>query len=656
MPARSGRRSCPDDHRGRRHFGRPAAAKPRLAHAGLRQPACPLRLFAPVLRLPDTADRGRDRVLVQPPGRPLQLHVAGLHVRQLARLERGSGTHRCLQAVARDRPDRERACDRARNPDRARARALRLPGPRLDEPPRLPAAVDTGDRARRIAPDAVLEHHVRADRVLDDPDRARHVLHQLRGRDREGAADRVRPPHRGGGDGPRRERVDDVPQGDAPADRARDPRGPAALLRDLDRRLRRHVLQRRQPGHVPDLRLGSGAGGDAAADQRHRHRHLRRRGHGDARQRHLPAPTGGSSMTEMAATLSAEELQRAAREHLWLHFTRMGGYARTEVPVIVRGEGCYLEDINGKRYLDALAGLFAVNIGYSYGEEIGQAALEQMRELPFYTNWSYAHPRAIELAAEVTSLAPGDLTRAFFVSGGSEAVESAWKLARQYHAARGERRWKAVAHRLAYHGTTLGALSINGIPALRTPFEPLVPDVIHVHNTNRYHRPVDESEEEFTHYLLDELEHTIETAGPETVCLVIMEPVQNAGGAFTPPAGYFAGVRELCDRYDILLCADEVITGFGRLGAWFGSEKYDIRPDVITIAKGLSSAYASIGGVVVTERVVEPFLEAGSMYTHGITFGGHPVQAAIALKNIEIMKRERIVEHVSEYQDDFRAT
>src|SRR5205814_1020237 len=172
---------------------------------------------------------------------------------------------------------------------------------------------------------------------------------------------------------------------------------------------------------------------------------------------------------------AAIDLQKAAKEHLWMHFTRMGGYETADVPIIVRGEGCYLEDSNGKRYLDALAGLFSVNIGYSFGEEIGQAALEQMRELPFYTNWSYAHPRAIELAAEVASLAPGDLTRAFFVSGGSEAVESAWKLARQYHAARGERRWEAVSRRIAYHGTTMGALSINGIAALRAPFEPLVP-------------------------------------------------------------------------------------------------------------------------------------------------------------------------------------
>jgi adenosylmethionine-8-amino-7-oxononanoate aminotransferase len=351
--------------------------------------------------------------------------------------------------------------------------------------------------------------------------------------------------------------------------------------------------------------------------------------------------------------MSPAELQKAARDHLWLHFTRMAGYQEQEVPVIVRGDGCYLEDSNGKRYLDALAGLFAVQIGYSYGEEIGHAALEQLRELPFYTNWSYAHPRAIELAAEVASLAPGDLNRVFFVNGGSEAVESAWKLARQYHAVRGERRWKVVSRRIAYHGTTMGALSINGIASLRAPFEPLVPDVIHVWNTNRYHRPVEETEEEFTAFLLTDLEEAIVQAGPETVAMVIVEPVQNAGGSFTPPEGYFRGVRDICDRYGILLCADEVITGFGRLGSWFGSERYDIRPDLVTCAKGLSSAYAAIGAVVARDAVMEPFLEGTKMYSHGITFGGHPVQAAIALKNLEIMQRERIVEHVAEHEDEF---
>src|SRR5256886_787826 len=228
--------------------------------------------------------------------------------------------------------------------------------------------------------------------------------------------------------------------------------------------------------------------------------------------------------------------------------------------------------------------------------------------------------------------------------------------ARQCHAARGERRWKAVSRNVAYHGTTMGALSINGIPALRTPFEPLVPEVVHVRNTNRYHRPAEESEGEFTAFLLDDLEAALDAAGPDTVAMVAMEPVQNAGGCFTPPAGYFQGVREICDQYGILLCADEVITGFGRIGHWFASEKYDVKPDLVTCAKGLSSAYAAIGAVVTTNKVMEPFLDGASMFSHGITFGGHPVMCAIALKNIEIMKREGIVDGVRENEEMFRTT
>jgi adenosylmethionine-8-amino-7-oxononanoate aminotransferase len=353
-----------------------------------------------------------------------------------------------------------------------------------------------------------------------------------------------------------------------------------------------------------------------------------------------------------------DSLQQAAVDHLWLHFSRMGAYGpggTEEIPIMVRGQGCYLEDSHGKSYLDALAGLFAVQIGYSHGDEIGQAALAQMRELPFYTNWGYAHPRAIELAEEVAGLSPG-LQRVFFTSGGSESVEAAWKLARQYHTVRGERRWKAIGRDIAYHGTTMGALSITGIPALRTPFEPLVAQVAHVANTNRYHRPAGESEAEFTAWLLDDLERTIHAEGPDTVAMIIMEPVQNAGGAFVAPEGYWAGVRALCDEHGILLVADETITGFGRVGAWFASERYDIRPDIITCAKGLSSAYASIGAVVVSERVAEPFMAEGRMFSHGITFGGHPVQAAIALANIAIMRRERVVEGVREREEAFRST
>src|SRR6478672_7635485 len=525
--------------------------------------------------------------------------------------DRGSARERC--PAARTRP--RRAQDRRGRPGDRRGAAGERPG------------VVPGDRraARRLGSDC--PGTLRAPlRRADPPGRGRH----------EPARPRLR----------------------AGADRDQDSRRPGAGgRRDLE--LGGGGLRRRHGRPVRPPRRGRRSRPARIARRHEPHaRARRRRLDGDVP---VPRPCQAALRlgdTTMTSTVPEKtlDLQKAARDHLWLHFTRMSAYEGSEVPIIVRGDGCYLEDSKGKRYLDALAGLFSVNIGYGFGEEIGEAAAAQMRELPFYTNWGYAHPRAIELASEVASLTPGDLNRLFFVSGGSEAVESAWKLARQYYTARGDgRRWKAISRHVAYHGTTMGALSINGIPALRMPFEPLVPDVLHVRNTNRYHRPAEETEEEFTRFLLDDLEHTIETAGPQTVAMVIMEPVQNAGGAFVAPAGYWRGVREICDRYEILLCADEVICGFGRLGAWFGSELYDIRPDLITCAKGLSSSYASIGAVIASDRVMEPFLEGSSMYSHGITFGGHPVQCAVALKNIEIMKRERIVEHVRGSEDVFRA-
>jgi adenosylmethionine-8-amino-7-oxononanoate aminotransferase len=361
-------------------------------------------------------------------------------------------------------------------------------------------------------------------------------------------------------------------------------------------------------------------------------------------------------MATPTTRLSAEALEQAARDHLWFHFTNLSAQADAPIRIIARGEGCYLEDTSGKRYLDALAGLFAVQIGYSHGAEIAEAASAQLAELPYYPVWGLAHPPAIELAAEVASLAPDGFGRVFFTSGGSEAVETAWKFARQYATARGERRWKVIARRNAYHGTTMGALSINGIPGLRTPFEPLVPGVVHVWNTNRWVRPIGETEEQFCEFLLRDLEHAIQTASPETVAMVIMEPVQNQGGSFVAPAGYWAGVREICDRYGVLLCADEVITGFGRLGAFFGSELYDIQPDLITCAKGIASGYAPIGALVVSDRVAEPFVANPNVFTHGFTYGGHPVSCAIALRNLEIMKREAVIENVVEQQDAFRTT
>ncbi len=346
------------------------------------------------------------------------------------------------------------------------------------------------------------------------------------------------------------------------------------------------------------------------------------------------------------------DLQEQAKRHLWMHFTRMGSYAGPdhEVPVIVRGEGCYVYDEHGKRHLDGLSALYCVNVGHGRAE-LGEAAAAQSKELAFYTNWSYAHPRSIELAARIAGLAPGELNRVFFTSGGSEAVESAWKLAKAYHAAKGEpRRHKLVSRNLAYHGTSMGALTATGLTPLRTPFEPLTPGGIHVPNTNSYRWQEDRD----PLWAANAIEEAIEFEGPETVAAVILEPVQNGGGCFVPQDGYFQRVREICDRHGVLLISDEVICSWGRLGYWFGCERYDYQPDMITTAKGISSAYAPLGAVIAADHVAEPFLHGKAIFNHGFTFGGHPVSCAVGLANIEIMANEQLNEHVLENEGAFR--
>jgi adenosylmethionine-8-amino-7-oxononanoate aminotransferase len=336
------------------------------------------------------------------------------------------------------------------------------------------------------------------------------------------------------------------------------------------------------------------------------------------------------------------DLQEQAKRHLWMHFTRMGTYANSEVPVIVRGDGCYVYDEHGKRYLDGLSALYCVNIGHGRAE-IGEAAARQAKELGFYTNWSYAHPRAIELAARIAELTPGNLNRVFFTSGGSEAVESAWKLAKAYHAARGEpRRHKLISRDLAYHGTSMGALTATGLTALREPFEPLTPGGHHVPNTNSYRW----SEERDPLWAADAIEEAIAFEGAATVAAVILEPVQNGGGCFVPQDGYFDRVREICDRHGVLLISDEVICSWGRLGYWFGSERYDYVPDMITTAKGITSAYAPMGALIAADHIAEPFLHGKAIFNHGFTFGGHPVACAVALANIDVIEREDLCGHV----------
>jgi adenosylmethionine-8-amino-7-oxononanoate aminotransferase len=358
-----------------------------------------------------------------------------------------------------------------------------------------------------------------------------------------------------------------------------------------------------------------------------------------------------TTSTEDAVAAAESSLQEQARRNLWLHFTRMGDYGPDhEVPIIVRGEGPYVWDEHGNRYLDGLSGLFCVNAGHGR-EEIGDAMARQVRELDFTTNWSYAHPRAIELATRIAELTPADLNRVFFTSGGSEAVESAIKLARNYHRVEGKgQKHKIVAREVAYHGTSLGALAATGLTALKTPFEPSMPGGVHVPNTNSYHWP----EGRDPLWAADEIERRIEFEGPETVAAVILEPVQNAGGCIPPQDGYFQRVREICDRHDVLLISDEVICAWGRLGRWWGCERYGYVPDIMTSAKALTSAYIPMGAMVVSDRVAAPFMEGTAMFAHGFTFAGHPVAAAAALANIDIMEREDLPGHVLRKEGEFR--
>jgi len=365
----------------------------------------------------------------------------------------------------------------------------------------------------------------------------------------------------------------------------------------------------------------------------------------------------GNEMSDAAAAVGFddEHLQEAAKRHLWMHFTRMGSYASHDVPVMVKGDGPWVWDSRGKRYLDGLSGLFVVNAGHGR-EELAEAAARQAKQLAYFPIWSYAHPNAIELSERLAGLAPGDLNRVFFTTGGGEAVESAWKIAKQYFRAQGQPgRYKVLSRNIAYHGTTLGALAITGVPGIKEQFGPLPAGSVRVANTNFYRAPYfGDDLEAFGRWAADDIEARIEMEGPDTVAAVFLEPVQNSGGCFPPPPGYFQRVREICDRYGVLLVSDEVICAFGRLGAWFGADRYHYVPDMITCAKGLTSGYSPLGAVLVSDRVMEPFVSGTSTFYHGFTFGGHPVSTAVALANLDVFEKEDLVGQANRRSAAFR--
>jgi adenosylmethionine-8-amino-7-oxononanoate aminotransferase len=355
------------------------------------------------------------------------------------------------------------------------------------------------------------------------------------------------------------------------------------------------------------------------------------------------------NMTETA-------IAAGAQDRLWLHFTRMSGGA-AEAPVIVRGEGAYIWDANGRRYLDGLAGLFAVQVGHGR-TELAEAAAKQIGTLGYFPLWSHAHPAGVELAQRLTDAAPGDLNKVFLTVSGGEAVETAWKLAKQYFKLTGKpTKHKVISRSLAYHGTSQGALAITGLPGAKQDFEPLVPGGLKVPNTNFYRAPVHADDYvAYGRWAADQIAQAIEFEGPDTVAAVFLEPLQNTGGCFPPPPGYFERVREICDSYDVLLVSDEVICAFGRLGHDFGANRYGYQPDLLTTAKGLTSGYAPLGAVLISDRIAEPFRHGTTTFMHGSTYGGHPVSCAVALANLDIFEREGIYRHVLSNEDAFRST
>lgn len=351
----------------------------------------------------------------------------------------------------------------------------------------------------------------------------------------------------------------------------------------------------------------------------------------------------------MPERLDPEQLEELARRHLWVYFAQLSSTA--EIPVIVRGEGCHVFDSRGKRYLDGLAGLFLTNVGHGR-KELADAAHAQMGELHYFPMWAYTHPRAIELAAKLAELAPGDLNRVFFTTGGGEAVETAWKLTKQYFRATGQpNRHKIISRQLAYHGTTMGALAITGIEMLQTPYAPGTPGAFHARHTCAYR--AEAQGEALAELCAQDIERIILEQGPETVAAVILEPVQNSGGCFPPPPGYFRRVREICDRHGVLLISDEVICAFGRLGQMLACDRYDYVPDIITCAKGITSGYAPVGATIISDRLVTPFIDSDEIFLHGMTYGGHPVGCAVALANIEILEREDLPGRVRENEGLF---
>ena len=352
------------------------------------------------------------------------------------------------------------------------------------------------------------------------------------------------------------------------------------------------------------------------------------------------------------------QMNDAIKQHTWLHFTQMKHIIDDPSPmVIARGEGSTVWDTKGKAYIDGLAGLFCVNVGYGR-QEVIDAITAQLQKISYVSPFSFPNEPAVELAAKLASLSPvGPDARVFFTTGGGEAVESALKISKQYQRARGfAGRYKTISRRIAYHGTTMGALSVGGLMGIRKMYEPLVPGARHVPIPHRFRCDYCWRDAQCSGQCATEVANLMEFENPETIAATIMEPVQNSGGCIVPPLTYYPEIRRLTQQHGIVMIMDEVICGFGRTGKMFATEHWGVKPDMMTLAKGLTSAYYPLGAVIVSKEIADSFI--GDEYKkllHGFTFGGHPVAAAAALANLAIIERENLADQAAQKGEYFRA-
>jgi len=351
-------------------------------------------------------------------------------------------------------------------------------------------------------------------------------------------------------------------------------------------------------------------------------------------------------MNSQPTSAKTREWQALSRDHHLPPFTDYKALNAKGARIITKAEGVYVWDSEGNKILDGMAGLWCVNVGYGR-EELVQAATKQMHELPFYNLFfQTAHPPVVELAKAIADLAPVGMNHVFFTGSGSEANDTALRMVRHYWAIKGQPQKKVIIGRWnGYHGSTVAGVSLGGMKALHAQGDLPIPGIVHIDQPYWYGEGGELSPEEFGVRVAEQLEQKILEVGEDKVAAFIAEPIQGAGGVIIPPASYWPKIREILGKYDILFIADEVICGFGRTGEWFGSQYYGLAPDLMPIAKGLTSGYLPMGGLIVRDKVVEVLNQGGEFY-HGFTYSGHPVAAAVALENIRILKDEKIVERV----------